>query len=335
MHPVGYKIARATTPPQASLVKTDHTAIDGSARAPSRVKPVELRAPSAKVLGAGGTGHREHDRGGSLRVLQGRCRRRARRRSSRRRRWRSPTSSGTVSLTLTKITKLCTPVNKNGEDPTAPQHVGHLVCYQAKLPRGPGSRRDGVGEQHQLRPGGAPRDVGRGTVRPRVQGRRSDHDDVTTTTTTMPLGPCSAPQWPTCGGTCPVGNVCLPGIDFCACVPSDNTCGLSGAPTCGGTCPNGDVCTWVRRHRDLDLCGCVPPDQTCGFSEAPTCGGTCPSGTVCGQLSGGNVCGCDAPDSCSFAEAPTCGGTCPLGICVPNGSGCRCDLGCLFCGSVW
>jgi hypothetical protein len=43
---------------------------------------------------------------------------------------------GTQSYTLKKITKLCTPVNKNGEDATAPQHVGHLVCYQAKLPAG-------------------------------------------------------------------------------------------------------------------------------------------------------------------------------------------------------
>jgi hypothetical protein len=42
----------------------------------------------------------------------------------------------TQTLTLTKITKLCTPVNKNGEDPTAPQHAGHLVCYKAKLPKG-------------------------------------------------------------------------------------------------------------------------------------------------------------------------------------------------------
>jgi hypothetical protein len=28
------------------------------------------------------------------------------------------------------------PVNENGEDPTAPQHAGHLVCYRAKLPKG-------------------------------------------------------------------------------------------------------------------------------------------------------------------------------------------------------
>jgi hypothetical protein len=158
---------------------------------------------------------------------------------------------------------------------------------------------------------------------------------ITITTTTLPV-PCSASQPPTCGGTCPAaGLVCLSGFNFCACVESDNTCGLSEAPTCGGTCPNGDVCTWVHRHTDFDLCGCVPPDQTCGFSEAPTCGGTCPGGTVCGPLSGQSVCGCDAPDSCGFSEAPTCGGTCPLGICAPNGNGCRCELGCLFCGWGW
>ena len=27
---------------------------------------------------------------------------------------------------------LCTPVDKNGEDPTAPTHVAHLMCYKVK-----------------------------------------------------------------------------------------------------------------------------------------------------------------------------------------------------------
>ena len=34
------------------------------------------------------------------------------------------------------MTKFCTPVNKNGEDPTAPSHVGHLACYAMKLAKG-------------------------------------------------------------------------------------------------------------------------------------------------------------------------------------------------------
>jgi hypothetical protein len=43
---------------------------------------------------------------------------------------------GYPGLALYKMTKLCTPVNKNGEDPTAPGHPGHLTCYQAKPPQG-------------------------------------------------------------------------------------------------------------------------------------------------------------------------------------------------------
>ena len=42
---------------------------------------------------------------------------------------------GSALYDLKKITHLCAPVNKNNEDPTAPQHPGHLVCYVAKLSR--------------------------------------------------------------------------------------------------------------------------------------------------------------------------------------------------------
>jgi hypothetical protein len=38
--------------------------------------------------------------------------------------------------TLKKMTKFCTPVNKNDEDPTAPTHPGRLTCYQMKLAKG-------------------------------------------------------------------------------------------------------------------------------------------------------------------------------------------------------
>jgi hypothetical protein len=37
---------------------------------------------------------------------------------------------------LKKVQHVCTPVDKNGETPGAETHVGHLVCYQAKLPKG-------------------------------------------------------------------------------------------------------------------------------------------------------------------------------------------------------
>jgi hypothetical protein len=44
--------------------------------------------------------------------------------------------TGYPGFSLLKMTKLCTPVNQGGEDPTAPAHVGHLSCYLAKLPQG-------------------------------------------------------------------------------------------------------------------------------------------------------------------------------------------------------
>jgi hypothetical protein len=57
VHAVGYKIVPAKNPPQAKFVKSDHTAIDQFGTHPlTVVKPAEVRAPSAKVLGAGGTG---------------------------------------------------------------------------------------------------------------------------------------------------------------------------------------------------------------------------------------------------------------------------------------
>jgi hypothetical protein len=37
---------------------------------------------------------------------------------------------------LKKVQHVCTPVDKNGETPGAETHTGHLVCYQAALPKG-------------------------------------------------------------------------------------------------------------------------------------------------------------------------------------------------------
>jgi len=38
----------------------------------------------------------------------------------------------TLTLTAKKPYRLCAPANKNGEDPTAPSHTGHLLCYKSK-----------------------------------------------------------------------------------------------------------------------------------------------------------------------------------------------------------
>jgi hypothetical protein len=39
---------------------------------------------------------------------------------------------GTMTVDLKKPKFLCAPVDKNGEDPTAPSDLSHLICYQAK-----------------------------------------------------------------------------------------------------------------------------------------------------------------------------------------------------------
>jgi len=43
---------------------------------------------------------------------------------------------GTRIFDVRRPTRICNPADKNGEDPTAPTHPGHLVCYQVKLARG-------------------------------------------------------------------------------------------------------------------------------------------------------------------------------------------------------
>jgi len=39
---------------------------------------------------------------------------------------------GTMTVNVKKPKYLCNPVDKNGEDPSAPTHPGHLMCYQVK-----------------------------------------------------------------------------------------------------------------------------------------------------------------------------------------------------------
>jgi hypothetical protein len=43
---------------------------------------------------------------------------------------------GSRNVDVKKIRKLCNPVDKQGEDPDAPTHPGHLLCYQSKLSKG-------------------------------------------------------------------------------------------------------------------------------------------------------------------------------------------------------
>jgi hypothetical protein len=135
VHPVGYRTTIAKAKPAQKFVKSSHTAHDQFGSHPLTVlMPAELREPSAKVLGAGGT-----PTVSTAGVDRFECYRAAPQKGAPKF-VATPVSIsdqfGAHDLTLVKITRLCAPVSANGSDPTAPQHPGHLVCYQAKLPKG-------------------------------------------------------------------------------------------------------------------------------------------------------------------------------------------------------
>ncbi len=131
VHQVDYRLNVAKG--QAKFVKSAHTAIDQFGQHPlTVVKPVALLVPSAMALGPGGAGlvnsagidHFACYRVGTLK--------------------KTPKFGmipnvtvadhfGAAVYDLKKITKLCAPTNKSNEDPTAPHHLGYLVCYEAKL----------------------------------------------------------------------------------------------------------------------------------------------------------------------------------------------------------
>lgn len=135
VHAVGYVLSHTKVPRQSKFAKQDHTAIDqfGTHRL-TVVRPMEMRAPSAKTLGSGGAGlvdttGVDHFQCYKVRPASGVAK------------FVPPPPMviadqfGTQTYTLTKPVKLCTPANPNGEDPTAPQHLAHLLCYQAKPPK--------------------------------------------------------------------------------------------------------------------------------------------------------------------------------------------------------
>jgi hypothetical protein len=114
----------------------------------------------------------------------------------------------------------------------------------------------------------------------------------TTTTTTNPE-PCASGAYPTCGGSCPPGEVCQ-AVTFisnavaphCACFPSSLPC-PDGCGQPPGACPPGQLC--VVNDTPVGDCGCVAPPWCLG-TIWPTCGGNCPDG-LCIAAPGG-VCYC-------------------------------------------
>jgi hypothetical protein len=162
----------------------------------------------------------------------------------------------------------------------------------------------------------------------------------------------------TCGGGCPVGQLCdsIPGPTCGQCL-CDTTCGTaicsanSDQTTCenagcfwdqiGGacvgcdttlTCDDGSACSGQAQAActadpscDWDASGSACTSPTCGFCSPPQCG-SCPPGTVCDPGTGLCVCdttcggGCPDGRTCNATAGPTCG----LCLCDTTcGGGCQ------------
>lgn len=336
VHQVGYKLAPAkTTPPQPKFVKTNHTAYDQFGTHPlTVVKPAEVRAPSAKVLGAGGTGPVD-----TTGVDHFECYRVTPAKGAPKFVPPAPVAItdefGTQNVTLTKITKLCTPVNKNGEDATAPQHVGHLVCYQAKLPKGAKFAAQTV-SVNNTNFGAAV--LGAKSVAEYCVPAFKDTVPTATATPTATTTPIATPVATATPTTCSAAQPCPGGVQCCAgtCLPDDaycaNKCSVTEYPTLLGfpgrpvgsplySCSGpADPCCFADadcRSPKCTNCSLDDPAQTCVEKVVPNrCGaGTCSTlDTCCGGLAcctSGQTCRSDGTcvDNCPAGSSP-CGDTC-------------------------
>jgi hypothetical protein len=143
--------------------------------------------------------------------------------------------------------------------------------------------------------------------------------------------PCSATEYPECGGDCPEGEECIGDEDLeeCRCVPTQDGCGDAQAPECDGACPDPVRQECVSME---DGCSCVersdPPCESTTPEEE--CGGTCPEGLICEAEGVGeeSTCRCvtDIP-ACGSPDDPECLGRCAEGtVCTPvPGGGCACE----------
>ena len=336
VHQVGYQIQPAKTPPQPPFAKSDHVGIDQFGTHPlTLLKPVGLLVPSAKVLGSGGTGtvdttgvdHFECYKVAPVNGAPAFVR-------------PPPTvvtdEFGTATYSLGRITKLCTPANKDGADPSAPSHPGHLVCYRARLAAGlfapqMVSTNDTDFGPHVL--------VARAVAELCVPAFK---DTVPpTTTTTIPCRQLPGSSGGMCGGSCPPSptpTACLwvAANNSCSCAPTSQECGAS--PTaCSGLCPSPDQ---VCGTDSTTPCGCITMTTTT-TSTTTTTFPACPQvNAPCGSCSTGGQCMLLCSQNCAQAcvtQAPAppvtaCASDadCPTGqICATPGGACpgHCSVG--------
>jgi cysteine-rich repeat protein len=217
VHAVDYRLFPAAG--QAKFVKRTLTLIDQFGPHPvTVVKPAALLEPSAKALGSGGVGLVD-----TTGVDRFEC-------------YRTVTPSGTPRFTkigdvvvgdqfgtnsydLTKITRVCTPTNKNGEDPTAPGHDGHLVCFRARRVHGSSSPGQVVSINNtNFGPAVVIAQEASELCVPALKEVALATTTTTVTSTTIPP-PCGATA-PACNGLCGAFEACVASSpNQCSCVP--------------------------------------------------------------------------------------------------------------------
>jgi uncharacterized repeat protein (TIGR01451 family) len=151
----------------------------------------------------------------------------------------------TAIVDLLKPVTLCAPANKRGEDPSAPDHPSHLLCYQTKQAPFPATK---TFTNSQFGPAQPLLIHRRELCVPSLKDPGATTTTTTsTTTTTMPCGQLACVTNINCGScpACPAGYTC--------------SCGPGGIQPCG----------------DAPICACYGP--LCG-PDCPLCppGGSCP-----------------------------------------------------------
>ncbi len=216
---------------------------------------------------------------------------------------------------VVKVTKLCTPADKNGEDPTAPADPAHLVCYKvrgAKLPKTLVSINNQIRAERLdvARPNElcvpALKDPGPTTT--------STTSTTSTSITTTTFGPCGSAPAPLCWGECPpAAPICQNNGGVCTCVPGSTPCGSTSFPECDGACGVGQACAVSLSGG----CTCEFQGIPCAYSYALQghCGAPCPDGYECVFVSApdGEGCFCNPIGSTCYGTYPVCDGSCPSG----------------------
>jgi hypothetical protein len=122
-----------------------------------------------------------------------------------------------------------------------------------------------------------------------------------------------------CGGTCPIGQTCLPFLDgtkpMCRCQPPpDPPCTGTSAGACGGSCPNANERCILEPI--TNACICQPPEQGCAPAAGAQCAGTCTNPNLACSLDPiTSECRC-VPPPLPCGHNPLngeCGGACPTG----------------------